>query len=112
MVSPGIVGMLKKLYCMIAFLKNDRLTAVLLSPLIIALRRRAAPLRPSALRIRSPILPRSAYQLKDASVPSLNWDEGEAEAEEAVPVAGVEAVPARGTTVPGAAEPAAAPTHP
>ena len=56
--------------------------------------------------------PRFAYQRKDASVPSLNGDEREAEAEEAVPVAGVEAVPARGTTVPGAAEPAAAPTHP
>ena len=39
-------------------------------------------------------------------------DEGEAEAEEAVPVAGVEVVPVRGTAVLGAAEPAPAPSHP
>ena len=60
--------------------------------------------------IRSAV-PRSAYQLKDAPNPSLNWDKREAEADGSVPeVVGAD-VPLRGTAAPGAFDPAAAPEH-
>ena len=42
---------------------------------------------------------------------SLNWDEGEAEAEVAVAKVGVAVVPARRTTVPRAEVPTAATDH-